>query len=150
MAVKLLPPRLRNLDSISESTRITIFKIVNLLIGLGSLIAHDLTILTKTKETIRYCGLNTFSGKMLSTLVSIDLTELVYLQKIDKSSPSWAFHIIPITWAFHFIPIMGISHRCPTARHKQPNNLVNRKKAYACPNSSIKATNNKIRSSIRK
>jgi hypothetical protein len=75
---------------------------------------------------------------MLSTQVSIDLAELVYLQKMDKSSPSWTFHIIPIIWAFYFIPIiwpfhfnpiMDFSHQCPTAKHKQPNNLIKRKES---------------------
>jgi hypothetical protein len=84
-----------------------IFKIVNLLIGLGSLMicTHNLTVLTKLKETTRYCESFGYCGKTLSTHISINLTELVYLQKMDKSSPSWAFHIIPIIWAFHFIPI---------------------------------------------
>jgi hypothetical protein len=44
--------RFQNLDSISESTRIMIFKIAILLSHLGSLMicTHDLFILTKTKE----------------------------------------------------------------------------------------------------
>jgi hypothetical protein len=88
------------MDSISESMRITIFKIANLLIGLGILMicTHDLTVLTKTKEMTCYCESFRYGGKTLSTHVSIDLTELVYLQKMDKSSPSWTFHIIPIIW----------------------------------------------------
>jgi hypothetical protein len=69
--------------------RITIFKIVNLLIGLDSLMicTHDLTILTTTKETTRYCESFIYGGKIISTHVSIDLTELVYLQKMDKACP---------------------------------------------------------------
>jgi hypothetical protein len=62
---------------------------------------HGLTVLTKTKETICYCRMFRYGGKTISTIISIVLTELVYLQKMDKSSPSWAFHIIPIIWAFH-------------------------------------------------
>jgi hypothetical protein len=52
----LIHQQFRNMDSISESTRITIFKIADLLIGLGSLMicTHDLTVFTK-KETINYC-----------------------------------------------------------------------------------------------
>jgi hypothetical protein len=58
-----------------------IFKIVNLVIGLSRLMicTHDLTIITKIKETIHYCELFGYGAKMLSTHVSIDLTELVYL-----------------------------------------------------------------------
>jgi hypothetical protein len=66
-------------------------------------------------------------AKTLSTNVSVILMELVYIQKMDKSSLSWVFHIIPIIWAFHFFLILDILHQCPTAKHKQPNNLVNRK-----------------------
>jgi hypothetical protein len=64
-----------NLNSNSESMRITIFKIVVLLDGLGSLMicTHDLIILIKTKEAIRYCELFGYGGKMLSTHVSIIL-----------------------------------------------------------------------------
>jgi hypothetical protein len=45
--------------------RITIFKIINLLIGLSSLTtcAHDLTILTKIKEMTRYCESFGYGGK---------------------------------------------------------------------------------------
>jgi hypothetical protein len=48
---------------------------------------HDLTILTKTKEMIRYCGSYVFGGKTLSAIISIILMELVYLQKMDKICP---------------------------------------------------------------
>jgi hypothetical protein len=42
-----------------------IFKIVNLLIGLGSFMTYtqDLIVLTKTKEMTRYCGLFGYGGK---------------------------------------------------------------------------------------
>jgi hypothetical protein len=70
-----------------KSMRIMIFKIADLLIGLGSLMicTHDLTVLTKTKETICYCELFRYSGKTLSTIISTVLTELVYLQKTDQT-----------------------------------------------------------------
>jgi hypothetical protein len=57
IAVKLILQRFWNLDSISKSTRVMIFKFVHLLNGLGNLMicTHDLTILTKTKETTHYC-----------------------------------------------------------------------------------------------
>jgi hypothetical protein len=42
-----------------------------------------LIVLTKRKETIRYYE---------STNVSIVLTELLYLQKMDQTSISWDFH----------------------------------------------------------
>jgi hypothetical protein len=53
-----------NPETVSKATRIMIFKIDNLLIGLGSLMicTHDLTIFTKTKETIHYCELFGYSG----------------------------------------------------------------------------------------
>jgi hypothetical protein len=59
IAVNPILQRLRNLDSILELMRIAIFKIANLLIGLCNLMIcrHNLIILTKTKETICYCGL---------------------------------------------------------------------------------------------
>jgi hypothetical protein len=46
-----------NSETVSESTRITIFKIAIFLIGLGSLMicTHDLVILAKIKEMICYC-----------------------------------------------------------------------------------------------
>jgi hypothetical protein len=52
-------------DLISESMRITIFKIANLLIGLGSLMicTHNLTVLTKTKEMTYHCGNFGYGGK---------------------------------------------------------------------------------------
>jgi hypothetical protein len=57
----------------SETIGILIFKIVDLLIGLGSLVicTHDLIALTKTKEIILYCESFRYGGRMLSTHVSI-------------------------------------------------------------------------------
>jgi hypothetical protein len=65
IAVKLIFQWLQNLDLISELTRTMIFKIVNFLIGLGNLMicTHDLTILTKTKETIHNCESFRYGGK---------------------------------------------------------------------------------------
>jgi hypothetical protein len=56
----------------------------------------------------------------------------VYRQKIDKSSPSWAFHIIPIIGISHH-PHHGHFTQRPTAKHKQPNNLINRKESTQKP-----------------
>jgi hypothetical protein len=55
-----------------------LFKIVNLLIRLGSLMicTHDLTVLTKTKETIRYCESFRYGGRNTLTNISNDLTHL--------------------------------------------------------------------------
>jgi hypothetical protein len=54
------------------------FMIDDLLIGLGSLMiyTHDITILTKTKEMIRYCESFGYGGKMISTHVSIILMKV--------------------------------------------------------------------------
>jgi uncharacterized protein (UPF0335 family) len=48
---------------------------------------HDPTVLTKIKEMTCYCKSFGYDGKMLSTIISIVLTELVYLQKMDKTYP---------------------------------------------------------------
>jgi hypothetical protein len=57
--------------------------------------------------------------------VSIDLTELVYLQKMDKSYPSWAFQIIPITDILlrpHHGPLVLLYPlNVLQTKHKQPN-----------------------------
>jgi hypothetical protein len=55
-----------------------IFKIVNFLIGLDSLMicTHDLTVLTKIKETTHYDELFRYGGKTLSTHVSIVLMKV--------------------------------------------------------------------------
>jgi hypothetical protein len=115
-----------NLNSNSESTRIVIFKIVILLDGLGSLMicTHALIVLTKTKETIHYCESFGYGGRNTLTNVSNDLTH-VSVPAEDRS----------------IIPIMGISlhphhghfAKCPTAKHKQPNNLINRKEGTHKP-----------------
>jgi hypothetical protein len=71
------------------------FKIVILLSQLGSLMicTHDLYALTKRKKK-RFAIANRSDtvAKALSINISIVLTELVYLQKMDQTSPSWGFH----------------------------------------------------------
>jgi hypothetical protein len=108
-----------------------------------------LIILTKRKEMIHYCESFGYGGTTLSKIITNDLSMLVYLQKKDESSPSWAFHFIP-NMVISLHPQHGHFTQCPTAKHKQPNNLINRKKAPTSPKSSTKATNNKIRSSTTK
>jgi hypothetical protein len=88
---------------------------------------HVLIILTKRKEMIRYYESFGYGGTTLSNIIANNLMHVSVPAENGQVIPIiWAFHIIPIIWAFHFIPIMGISHRCPTAKHKQPNNLLNR------------------------
>jgi hypothetical protein len=62
-----------NSEKVSETTRIMIFKVVILLDRLRSLMicTHDLIILTKTEVIIHHCESFGYSGKMLSTYVSI-------------------------------------------------------------------------------
>jgi hypothetical protein len=59
-------------------TRMTTFKIVNLFIGLGSLMicTHDLTVLTKTKEMTRYCESFGLRWQRFSTNVSTVLMKV--------------------------------------------------------------------------
>jgi hypothetical protein len=55
-----------------------IFKIAVLFIGLGSWMTctHDLTVLTKTKETTRYCESFRYGGRNALTNVSNVLTHV--------------------------------------------------------------------------
>jgi hypothetical protein len=93
--------------------RITIFKIVILLIRLGSLMicTHELIMLTKIKETICYCELLGYGGKTLSIHVSIILTRVsvpakdikhalkgssTFLPTHTPSGPALACAIMPI------------------------------------------------------
>jgi hypothetical protein len=46
---------------------------------------HDLTVLTKIKETTAIMVRSNTVANVLSTNIYIILTELVYLQKMDKS-----------------------------------------------------------------
>jgi hypothetical protein len=52
-------------STVSNLAKIMIFNIVILFIGLGSLMTctHDLTVVTKTKETTRYCESFGYGGK---------------------------------------------------------------------------------------
>jgi CTP synthase (UTP-ammonia lyase) len=86
-----------------------------------------LIVLTKRKETIHYCESFGYCGTMLSNIVTNDLTHV--------SVPAENGQIIPIMDISHHPHHMGISlhpHHghftsCPTAKHKQPKNLINRK-----------------------
>jgi hypothetical protein len=112
---------------------------------------HDLTILTKRKETIRYCELFGYSGTTLSNIIANGLTHV--------SVPAEEGSIIPIMGISHHPHIMGHSNHAPSGLftnkflHVSIHNkiiYINRKEAYTVPNSSIKVTNNKIRPSTRK
>jgi hypothetical protein len=90
-------------------------------------------------------------AKTLSINVSIILTKV--------SVPTEEGSIIPILGISHHPHIMGFSNHPPSGLftnkfiHISINNKIisiNRKEAYTVHNSSIKATNNKIRSSTRK
>jgi Mn2+/Fe2+ NRAMP family transporter len=75
--------------------RIMIFNIVILLSRLGSLMicTLDLYILTKRKKKrSAVANRSDTVAKVLSTNVSIIVTEFMYLQKMDQTSPSWASH----------------------------------------------------------
>jgi hypothetical protein len=86
--------------------RFTIFNIVVLLLRLHSLLicTHDLIILTKTKEMIRYCVSHIFSGKTLSTIVSIVLTQV----SVRCTCRKWAQQSSTLTHA-----LKGSALTCP-------------------------------------
>jgi hypothetical protein len=77
-----------------------------------------LIVLSIRKEMVRYCELFGYGGTTLSNIVANDLTQVSI--PIEEGS---------------IIPIMGISlnpqhghfTQCHTAKHKKPNNLINRK-----------------------
>jgi hypothetical protein len=75
---KLVSLTVWNSETVSESERITVFKIAIFLIRLGNLMicTHDLITLTKAKEMTRYCGSNTFGGKVGLNTVSIELMQV--------------------------------------------------------------------------
>jgi hypothetical protein len=88
---------------------------------------------------------------MLLTNVSIVLTELVYLQKMDKSlMDQWYFrtHCIPIMGFSLIFPSRAIDTFVPTSMFYKisTNNqtFINIKESYVSPNSSTKIINNKI------
>jgi hypothetical protein len=90
-------------------------------------------------------------AKALSTNISIVLTKVTV--------PAEEGSIIPIMGISHHPHIMGFSNHPPSGLftnkflHVSINNKIisiNRKEAYTVSNSSIKAINNKIRSSTRK
>jgi hypothetical protein len=88
-----------------------------------------LIVLTKTKEMIHYCESFGYGGTMLSNIIANDLTHV--------SVPVENGQIIPIMGISHHPHHMGISLHppfghftsCPTTKHKQPNNLINRKES---------------------
>jgi hypothetical protein len=67
-----------------------------------------------------------------SHIISIILTESVYLQNMNKTSPSWT--------TGSFVPT-AMSYKLSTNNQT----FINRKEVYASHNSSTKTTNNKIR-----
>jgi hypothetical protein len=107
--------------TVSNLVNITIFKIAILFIGLGNLMTctHDLIVLTKIKEMTRYCGSNALGGKSALINASNDLTHV--------SVPVEDGQIIPIMGISHHPYHMSILHQCSTGKHKQPNNITNRK-----------------------
>jgi hypothetical protein len=78
----------------------------------------------KRKEMIRYCESLGYGDTTLSNIVANDLTHVGVRAKEGS-----------------IILIMGISHhphhghftQCPTAKHKQPNNIINRKEGTHKP-----------------
>jgi hypothetical protein len=100
----------------------------------------DLIVLTKRKEMIRYCESFRYGGTMLSNIVANDLTHISVPALIDKSFPSYGhFTSSPSHGHFTSSPTHRHFTQCPIAKHKQPNNLINRMEAYASPNSSTKS-----------
>jgi hypothetical protein len=77
-----------------------------------------LIVLTKRKEMIYYCKSFGYSGTTLSNIIANDLTYV--------SVPVEEGSIISII-GISLHPQHGHFTQCPTARHKQPNNLINRK-----------------------
>jgi hypothetical protein len=77
-----------------------------------------LIILTKRKEMICYCESFGYGGTTLSHIITNDLTHV----SVSAEEGS----IIPIM-AISLHPQHGHFTQCPTAKHKQPNNLINRK-----------------------
>jgi hypothetical protein len=110
-----------------------------------------LIVLTKIKEMIRYCKSFRYGGKTPSTHVSIDLTELVYLQNMDKICPyevqHFHSHIMPLAdqhLCAQLKPLMGhwyfrTHFNVLQTKHKQLNFHKQKKKTYTSPNSSTKS-----------
>jgi hypothetical protein len=134
-----------------------IFNIVLLQSLLGSLMicTHNLIILTKTKETSIYCKkMFGYGGKMLSTIISIVLTE------VSVSSENGSQQSASFTHAFKGLalmcPLMPIAdqhfhvHSSPTSYSQTIKIFINNKRNIRSPNISTKATNNKITSSTTK
>jgi hypothetical protein len=150
-----------NSETVSESMRITTFKIAALLNGLVSLMicTHNLTILTKTKEIIRYCELFGYGAKMLSTYVSIILTHVSVLAEDIKHILKGSSTFMPThapsrpALACPIMPIMDQhfrAHSSPTNYSQTTIMFINNKRSIHSPNISTKASNNKINSPTRK
>jgi hypothetical protein len=83
-----------------------------------------LIILTKRKETIRYCKSFRYGGTTLSNIIANDLTHV--------SVPAEEGSIILIM-GISLHPHHGHFTQCPTAKHKQSNNLINGKEGTHKP-----------------
>jgi hypothetical protein len=90
---------------------------------------------TQRKDTIHYCESFGYGSTTLSNIIANNLTHV--------SVPVEEGSIIPIM-GISLHPHHGHFTQCPTAKYKQPNNLINRSKAPTSPNSSTKDTNNQI------
>jgi hypothetical protein len=111
-----------------------------------------LTVLTKRKETIRYCELFGYGGKYALNKhfyryngVSVPVENGSKISIIGFSLAS------PFNGLFKYPPPSGLFTN--KFLHVRINNKIispNRKEVYTVPNSSTKATNNKIRSSTTK
>jgi hypothetical protein len=141
--------------------RITIFKTVVLLIPLCSLMicTHSLIILTKEKEMTCYCESFRYSGKILSSHVYIILTWLTVPTKNTKHALMGSSTFVPTydpSGLALVCPIMSIIDQNLRAQSSLTNYsqiikvFINNKRSIRNHNIYIKATNNKISSSIRK
>jgi hypothetical protein len=113
------------------------------------LCTHDLIVLTKTKETIRYCESFEYGGKTLSTNVSSILTQVSV--PAEDGSQQLATFTHTLIGSSTFVPTDAsseLAHSYPLhalqAKHKQPK-LHKQQRSIHSSNSSTKATNNQIR-----
>jgi hypothetical protein len=115
---------------------------------------HNLIILTKTKETSIYCKTFGYGGKMLSTIVSIVLTEVsVSLENGSQQSATFTHAFKGPTLMCPLMPIVDQHfrvHSSPTSYSQTIKIFINNKRNIRSPNISTKATNNKITSSKTK
>jgi hypothetical protein len=127
---------------VSELMRIMIFKIFILLDRLGILMicTHDLIVLTKTKETIRYCESFGYGGKTLSTHISIVLTQVSLPAEDIKHALKGSNTFVPThtpsgpALAFSIMPIMDQcfrAHSSPTNYSQTTKIFINNKGTFA-------------------